>query len=221
LLRGGPPMSDDRPAWFYELCKAWMSTSEFEGELQWIASRVADSLSESTFLEEAAWIVLCSGFRESVVRRCFGRISFAFFDWQSARLIVEDGKNCVSIAKTTFGNERKLRGIVEIAALVDAQGFSSFKERFLSEPLKTATELPYMGLITAHHLLKNLGVPSAKPDRHLVRLASAFGFVDAHKFCEMLSVISGDSVSVVDSILWRFCEQHAPVSSFADAVLVG
>lgn len=45
------------------------------------------TFSESDLLGELAWVILCSGFRERVVRRIFGKISLCFFDWASAATI--------------------------------------------------------------------------------------------------------------------------------------
>jgi hypothetical protein len=197
-----------KQAWLYELAKAWMSSSTFAGEIKWTAARSTCSLEEDEFLREAAWVVLCSGFREQVVRQKFGYVSIAFFDWISADAIVADAGNCVRIAMKHFGNEKKLQAIVRIAELVAGIGFRRFKEAVLADPLGTLQALPFVGPITAQHLAKNLGFPTVKADRHLVRLAEAFGFSDCHRMCADLAQTTGDSLAVVDTVLWRFCEQH-------------
>jgi len=43
--------------------------------------------------------------------------------------------------------------------------------RVLDEPHAFLMSLPYVGAVTWRHLAKNLGLPVAKADRHLVRLA--------------------------------------------------
>ena len=60
------------------------------------------------------------------------------------------------------------------------------------------------GPITSVHLSKNIGLPLAKPDRHLVRLANDFGYESAEELCEQISSLVGDSVAVVDVVLWRY-----------------
>ena len=65
-----------------------------------------------------------------------------------------------------------------------------------------------LGPITSHHLAKNLGLQAAKSDRHLQRIADALGFGGVTETCQVLSEYSGDPISVVDIVLWRFAEQH-------------
>jgi len=61
--------------------------------------------------------------------------------------------------------------------------------------------LPWIGEITKYHLGKNLGtLDTAKPDRHLVRIAGAEG---AHALCARLARATGDKVATVDVVIWR------------------
>jgi hypothetical protein len=53
-------------------------------------------------------------------------------------------------------------------------------------------------------LLKNIGIPIAKPDRHLVRLAGAAGFLNVQELCETLESVVGDSIAEIDLVLWRY-----------------
>src|SRR5262249_18700377 len=124
------------------------------------------SLSESALLREAAWVVLCSGFRESVVRRIFDHISLCFCDWDSAASIVESFPACQLAAKASFRATAKLMAMVEIARRVDAVGFECLKPALVAEPIKTLRQFPYIGPVTVWHLAKNLGLDASKPDRH-------------------------------------------------------
>ena len=63
---------------------------------------------ESEFLQEAAWVVLNSGMRESVIREKFPAISDCFLNWQSATMISDKRKSCRSRALRLFGHERKI-----------------------------------------------------------------------------------------------------------------
>jgi hypothetical protein len=54
------------------------------------------------------------------------------------------------------------------------------------------------------HLAKNLGLPVAKPDRHLVRIAGAAGYPNVDALCKDISEITQHPPSVVDVVLWRF-----------------
>jgi hypothetical protein len=71
-------------------------------------------------------------------------------------------------------------------------------------PEETLRKFPYVGPITYFHLAKNIGLPVAKPDRHLSRLANQFNFFDVQTLCDYLSEETGDSIPVVDIVLWRY-----------------
>ena len=88
-------------------------------EVDWLRR---DLMSELDFLREAAWVVLCSGFRERVVARAFIAVSEAFLRWESADEIARQGDACVQAASHAFANDRKLRAIVRIAERVAAIG---------------------------------------------------------------------------------------------------
>jgi hypothetical protein len=67
---------------FYRNAKSWVEQSAFADELRWQANLDQANFSESDFLREYAWVVLNSGFRESVVRKHFDFISLCYCDWQ-------------------------------------------------------------------------------------------------------------------------------------------
>lgn len=167
-----------------------------------------DQLTERELLRESAWVVLCSGFRESIVRRYFGHISLCFCDWESAEAIVEAYPACKFAAKHVFANDAKLEGIVGIARHVVEVGFSNFKKAILCNPILALQGLPYIGPITVLHLAKNIGVDSAKPDRHLARVSSKLGFPDAASLCAAVACATGESVSIIDLIIWRFLAEN-------------
>jgi hypothetical protein len=47
-----------------------------------------------------------------------------------------------------------------------------------------------------------------KPDVHLTRAAKAAGFETALGLCENIRELSGDRLTVIDSVLWRYGEQR-------------
>jgi hypothetical protein len=63
-------------------------------------------------------------------------------------------------------------------------------------------------------LAKNLGVDTAKPDRHLVRVAEATGYSSPATLCEHLARIVGDAAAVVDVVIWRFATISADYENF-------
>jgi hypothetical protein len=189
---------------FYAAAKIHLGESIFESEIQWQASRTLDKFTEQDLLREAAWVILCSGFRESVIRNSFSFISLCFCEWESAAVISASSELCRATALAAFRNERKIDAIVRTALYINAVGFEGYKKEILEDPLLALRRLPYIGEVTAYHLAKNLGADVAKPDRHLVRLAASQGFYDVHSLCATIAKETGDPLRIVDIILWRF-----------------
>ena len=178
--------------------------SGFEREIEWQSLRSPDDFSESDLLREIAWVILCSGFNEAVIRKKFSYISLCFCDWESAEEIFLNSENCKATALRTFNNESKIDAIIKVAGTVLCAGFDDIKGKIIEEPISTLIDFPYIGKVTALHLAKNLGFPVAKPDRHLVRMAGLIGYCDVQDMCNKISTISGDPIQVVDIVLWRF-----------------
>jgi hypothetical protein len=189
---------------FYAAAKNRLGESVFEAEIKWHASRSLNDFTERDLLREAAWVILCSGFRESVVRNSFSFISLCFCEWESAALISANSEVCRATALAAFGNQRKIDAIISAALYINEVGFESFRREIVEDPLSTLRRLPYIGEVTVYHLAKNLGADVAKPDRHLVRLAASQGFCDVHSLCSTIAKETGDPLRVVDVILWRF-----------------
>lgn len=196
------------PIAFYVDAKRQLVDLGFAAEIKWQEHQKPTSVSEESFLREAAWVVYCSGFREATVRRYFDYLSLCFFDWSSAHDIAANGSSCISAAMNAFGNRRKHEAVVTIASRVAAAGFKSFKRELMIAPILTLQGLPFLGPVTAVHLAKNIGFDIAKPDRHLVRLKDQLGFNNVSEMCQVISTESGDPVKVVDLVLWRFLERH-------------
>ena len=78
--------------------------------------------------------------------------------------------------------------------------------RYLSENDKVEMlgALPWIGPVTKHHLAKNLGIDTAKPDVHMERLARQERTTTA-KLCRRLARLTGYRIATIDSILWRAC----------------
>jgi hypothetical protein len=186
--------------------RAWevVAQAPWSGEIAWQRAVQPESFTETDLLREAAWVILCGGFREATVRRVFGHVSLCFYDWESAEHIVATGTACTAAARGAFNHPAKLAAIVEVARCVQSVGFVEFKNRIVGQPIAELRRLPYIGEVTVWHLAKNLGFDVAKPDRHLVRLARDHGYADAHALCAALSIATGEPVRVVDLVLWRY-----------------
>lgn len=177
----------------------------FEWEVAWQESRCRVPLVASRVLSEYSWVVLCSGFRESVVRRAFPLLAEAFCNWNPARL-TKRRRECLSAAKTVFANVAKLAAIADFAMYLSNRGIGEIQTHLAQLDTEWFTRFPFIGPITCRHLMKNLGAPLAKPDRHLVRLAQTCGDDggDVQALCQKIGLAVGDLPQVVDIVLWRY-----------------
>ena len=200
MKRLGP----DELASFYMTAKERVIDAGFADEIDWQADVNIVDWSETTFLREAAWVVLSSGFREVVIRRCFANVSTAFLHWVSAEAIVEQHEMCRSSALLAFGNQRKIDAILQIVHRVAFDGIDVIREAVSERGTQFIQELPFMGQVTSCHLAKNLGLSIVKPDRHLTRLAASTGYESAEQMCRTIADIVGDTLPVIDIVIWRY-----------------
>lgn len=189
------------------LYRAAVSTAskEFDAEREWQKRVLGRPFSERDLLREAAWVILCSGFNERVVRHRFDAISLCFCDWTSAEYIVQRADRCRSTAMAVFCNARKIAGIIDACGYVCREGFEALSHRIRMDPVRELRKLPFIGPVTSYHLAKNIGIDVVKPDRHLSRLAARLGFHSAQSMCTSIGREVGESAAVVDIVLWRYC----------------
>lgn len=139
------------------------------------------------FAGEAIYVICNSGLKNSVAApiavRCLAVLAIG------------------ASATTVFGHPGKAAAIDTIwhhrAMLFERFGRESAKLDFLGE-------LPWIGPVTRHHLAKNLGSDTAKPDVHLERLARR-DRTTTQTLCRRLARLTGYRVATIDSILWRSC----------------
>ena len=188
----------------YLMAKGIIIEHGFQNELLWQSSLSINDLNEPVFLRELAWVILSSGMREKVIRKLFPGISNCFFNWSSARMIADNSDVCFDKAIRQFNHKPKITAIIYAAQKLRDGNFEDFKNEIKENPMEVLQQFPYIGSTTVFHLAKNIGLPVAKPDRHLLRIAYQEGFHDVQDFCRQVSQLSGDSIPVVDIVLWRF-----------------
>jgi hypothetical protein len=198
------PLTPHQLASLYLTAKERVIAAGFADEIDWQESVSLDDLNESTFLRESAWVVLSSGFRESVLRRRFPDISSAFLQWASAELIISHRESCQKNALVAFGNRRKISAILKIVEQVASAGIEVVRQQILDRGTEFLREFPFIGPITSCHLAKNLGLPIVKPDRHLTRIAAHTGYESPDRMCRIISEYVGDALGVIDVVLWRY-----------------
>jgi len=188
----------------YSIAKSAVVSAGYGLEVTRHAATDASKLSEAALLSEHAWVVLSAGLSNRAVVACFPGIADAFMQWRSAAEIVARAEECRRRGLSCFNHPRKVAAMVTAACMVVDVGFDSIRRRLLDAPFRTLRSFPYIGEVTVFHLAKNLGIETAKPDRHLSRMARILGYSDAHELCSEIAEVSGDSVRVVDLVLWRF-----------------
>jgi hypothetical protein len=174
--------------------KQFVINSGFSAEIDWQASLTIENVTEGSFLREYAWVVLNAGFRETIMRRLFPRIEECFLNWVSAKRIYEHRWSCRARALTVFGNVRKISAVLETCEILKLHGFRWLQRHLLAGKLEVLKRFPFMGPATSHHLAKNLGLETVKPDRLL----------SPQHLCETIREVIGDSLSEIDIVLWRF-----------------
>jgi hypothetical protein len=201
------PLPSDRLVRAYLTAKRHVLDGGYGDEIAWQLDAGDGPLTAARFTEEAAWVVLSSGMRESVVRSVFPRLAAASRGFDPA-WIVAHRADARRVCLAIFGHEAKVEAILDIAARANALGDDGVRDK-LQDPEPFLTSLPYVGPVTWRHLAKNLGAAVAKADRHLVRLAAAAGRDSVDVMCEEIGQWLGEPVAVVDIVLWRWSVLHA------------
>jgi len=188
----------------YNRIKTYVVESGFKNEIEWQENIDFEQIRESDFLRESAWVILCTGMNVNVIRKYFRDISLCFYNWESSKKIVEMKKYCIESASLYFRNYRKIYAIAQVSDIMALTGFKKIKQLLEHSPIETLQQFPFIGPITAFHLAKNLGLPFAKADRHLSRITKALGYNNVQELCDYISEKTGDTVQVVDIVLWRY-----------------
>src|SRR6202167_3137039 len=198
------PIATGTLASAYVKAKLKVLAAGYAPEIMWQKTLEIQDLTEVHLLRECAWVILSSGMRESVIRKKFPDIGHSFFEWASAKEIVLHRDHCIRTALRFFWHERKIEAIAQSAQIIYSKGFEVLRDEIAYDPIGTLRQFPYIGPATSFHMAKNIGLPFAKPDRHLCRLAALSGYEEPSDLCSAIAEYIGDPVSVVDIVLWRF-----------------
>lgn len=186
--------------------KAWEFANRFYGgEMKSIAATKFDDVSPEFFFREYVWVVHATGFSAKAVGRFMGRLLDAYGDWRV--LSQEPLDQLMEKLKTICNNPQKADAVRKTAFLMwmdmDQGGvlWGDFKQARLSSPA-LLQDLPYVGPVTCFHLARNIGLlESVKPDLHLQRLASLWGFKTCEDMCRAIRP-EGVPLGLVDLAMW-------------------
>jgi hypothetical protein len=152
----------------------------YQKELDWAWS-IKECDNEKDFALEAAWVILCSGFKEQAARPLMDRLIA--------------GECVMDVVKHQLKAEAICRICTNKSIIFIA--YQEYKNKL--DYLET---LPHIGKITKYHLAKNLGFDCVKPDRHLVRIANFYNTTPLN-MCNKIKEITGHKLAYIDSVIWR------------------
>jgi hypothetical protein len=164
------------------------------------------------------------------ISRQLTQIDNIFFNYDPARLLQADPKHLAqSIKAIKCGNLQirlqmdSLKANIETLLQIDADygtidTFVVSRSAFEIATVFSEADSPYklrrIGLPLALEYLRNVGISTAKPDRHILRVLSheRLRFFDrnptmkeACDFIDDLALESGQISTYVDNLLWMFC----------------
>lgn len=140
------------------------------------------------FAMEACWVVLNSGFRNTIARKI----------WRTLKTAIPRGE-----AGLVFRNEKKVRAMNALwtnRVVLHRECLQKIEEG-LDAFITWCRTLDGFGAIIPYHLAKNFGLATAKKDIWLERLAEHCG-EPAQALCHRLSETTGHKVGTVDFVWW-------------------
>lgn len=187
--------------------RGWLLANDQDapGMLEWSSKLIAPPESAEKMALEIIWIILCAGRSAQAARTIEAKVHAAMF---AGRPVVE-----------AFGYRAKAQAI-ERAWIERETDFSALQQTLLSSDpealVRWCGSIPFVGDDTQFQLAKNFGADVCKPDIWLCRLtgipdrprkAVKYRFPACMALCRYLSEASGDSIAVIDSILWLACNK--------------
>jgi hypothetical protein len=199
-----------RPDDLWQTVKRW-SDVNYPEHIAWVRSTAKDAVTPERFWREYVWCSCVAGFNAAVVTGFFDKLMDTI-----GRDPFKVKPDSLEAAMRIFGNRRKLNGIYAVAAHLQAIDWVIFSERYFdfgqlstAEVIANLDKLPNVGSIIAHHLARNLGFDTVKPDLHLIRVAQRFGFSSPHALCSYLSVVYDiELLGEVDLRLFLYCQTY-------------
>jgi len=154
-------------------------------EIEW-AKNIRPPVRKIEFFWEYVYVVLNSGMKQQVARRIYDRFR-------------DNADEFGELNFTLIGHPKKREVIRSLAARIDEvwDEWQKTEDKF-----GFISKLPYMGKVIRYHLAKNFGLEVIKPDRHLVRISGMYN-MSPQELCDHISKLTGDKITVVDSVLWR------------------
>lgn len=171
---------------------------EYQHEIMHVTRQLERPLSKITkdeFFQQYVFVVLCSYWKEQYAQKEWQR----FFETGDLKSI----------------SNRRKRAAIAIGINHAEEWLKELK--LAEDPIEYLDTLPMIGEVTRYHLARNIGIDCVKPDRHLVRMAEAFGYGHSDKVPEQYKIVTkmckdiqnsiggSEPLGVIDVVLWRWC----------------
>lgn len=196
------PSLEDGPKAYFE--KALVFARTFYGaEMEQIGSVKFEEVTPEYFFREYVWVVHATGFSAKAVGKFMPRLLKAYGPW--AILSGESFDEAFERIRLVCNNPQKSKAVWQTAGFLKSSMLMKPWEEVRSNHLDTPkklSELPYIGKITCFHLGRNIGLlDCVKPDLHLIRMASYWGFKDCESMCRDVQP-DGMPLGIVDLVFW-------------------
>lgn len=178
----------------------------YVNELNHYRTLTPDDVTPDHFFSEYVWVVFASGFNTQILTDKFPALIGCYKDiiFHSIDKQFEERWERVKDIIANRAKHNAVRCLVgKIEAYMDAYGVAYWDEfKRVHFTVDALQKLPFIGEVNSNHLARNIGLDCVKPDRHLVRLASHFGFDSPDAMCSLLSGLHEERVGVVDFVLF-------------------
>lgn len=181
---------------FYENAKKFVIEHGYEREARHVEQLDFNKTTAEEFYLQYCYVIFNTGMKNQIAEcmfedfyKAFGRINCGISSIDKAVSMINHPGKRKAINRAYYWYESWFEKLKELETIEDQLEF-----------LET---LDFIGPTTRFHLARNIGLDVAKPDRHMLRIAEAFDFVEVREMCEFISDKTGDRVGVVDVILWR------------------
>lgn len=166
------------------------------------------------FLREYIWVVLCSGFKVSVVSQKWSEIEKSMHGFDIWKMREENIDHLLQ--QCPIKNKLKLHSILKAAYMITHRFIHDMHNSDATHIHNQLLKLPYIGNITVWHLMRNIGIDCYKPDRHIIKLSEIMHIKPDDIFSTIIKSGAAKYIGVADVILWRACASLGGADKFVE-----
>lgn len=173
--------------------------------LEWARNLGAPPETPDKLASEIIWIVLCAGRRAQAARTIERKVWTAIAEGAPVMGVFRHPGKAAAIEYAWRHRDQLFREYRMVAAAGN-----------VDEIVRWCGDLPFVGADTKWQLAKNCGIDCCKPDIWLCRLAGipdkprlplSLRLAACLALCHYLQAATGDSLAVIDSVLWLACNK--------------